>query len=92
MTNNDWPEGDLPPLSPPIPRGNGTACSIDAGQLLTQIEEMQNSGDYTWASDSLEGIYTTVEAAGYATEGQQRAVDNIEEGGRRHTHERRGGW
>ena len=90
MPNNDWPEGDLPPLPPPIPRGNGTDRSIDAAQLLVQIEEMQNSSDYTWASDSLEGIYTTVEAAGYATEGQQRAVDNIEEGGRRH--ERRRGW
>lgn len=71
----DWPS-DIPP---PVKRFQ----SQDAAQLLVQIETLQNSGDYDWASDTLEGIYATVEDAGYATEGQQRAIDNIEEGGRR---------
>ena len=55
----------------------------NAADLLQQIEALQNSDDYGWARDTLEGIYATVENAGYVTDGQQQAIDNIEEGGRR---------
>lgn len=68
----DWPSD----IGSPAGGSNGA-------DLLEQIERLQNSGDYGWASDTLEGIYTTVEECGMATENQQRAIDNIEEGGRR---------
>ena len=79
--SNDWP-GDV--------KDQDTRHAGKAATLLRQIEDLQNSGDYGWASDTLEGIYTTVEETGHVTEPQQRAVDNIEEGGQRH--EQRRGW
>ncbi len=85
----DWPS-DLPAA---VPRGRDVDRSIDPAAFLQQIEELQNSSDYHWASDTLEGIYATVTEAGYATAGQQKAVDNIEEGGRRNRSRSRGsGW
>ncbi len=48
-------------------------------EFLAWIEELQNSGDYHWASDTLEGIYTTVENSGRVTRRQEEAVRNIEE-------------
>ena len=54
----------------------------DGFDLLEQIENMQNGGQYDWVSDTLEGIHATVEETGRATPRQQEAVDNIETGGR----------
>ncbi len=71
----DWP-GDIPPS---VERFQ----SQNAAQLLEQIETLQNSGEYDWASETLEGIHETMEERGYATEAQQQAIENIEEGGRR---------
>ena len=65
----------------------------DAAEFLRRIEDLQNSGDYDWASDTLEGIHETVENTGTVTEAQQRAVDNIDDGGQRGRRRSRGsGW
>lgn len=65
----------------------------DAAALLEHVEEMQNSGNYDWASETLEGIQETVEKTGTVSEAQQRAIDNIEEGGQRGRQRSRGaGW
>ncbi len=54
----------------------------DVVEFLSRLEGMQDG--YAWASDTLDGIYTTVTETGRVTAGQVRAIDNIEEGGRRH--------
>lgn len=48
--------------------------------FLQALAEMQDDRRYRFAGDTLEGIYTTVEHAGYVTEGQRRAVNNIRRG------------
>ena len=88
--DQQWPTGALPDLPAAVPRGRDVDLSIDPAAFLQQIEELQNSGDYDWASGTLEGIYATVEEKGYVTPGQQTAIDNIEEGGRRGARTR--GW
>jgi len=50
----------------------------DVRQLLEQIDEMTDSGKYGWAEDTLSGIRESVERTQRVTEGQQRAVNNIE--------------
>lgn len=56
-----------------------------AADLISRIDDMLQEGRYEWAADTLSGIMETVEKTGRATEGQIRAVDNIENarGGRR---------
>lgn len=49
--------------------------SAEAAELLEEIEALRET--HGWASDTLEGIYETVERTGVVTEGQRRAVDNI---------------
>ena len=61
----------------------------DPFEFLSRLEDMRADSDFEWASDSIEGIYTTVTASGRVTEGQLRAIDNIEDGARRHS---RGRW
>ena len=61
----------------------------DVFDFLSRLEDMRADDDYDWASDTLEGIYTTVTASGRVTDGQLRAINNIEEGGERHN---RGRW
>ena len=46
--------------------------------VLIKIEEMLDSGDYGWATDTLEGIQEWVSDNEHCTEGQKRAVTNIE--------------
>lgn len=62
----------------------------EVNAFLVRLEDLQNSGDYTWASESLAGIHETVEKAGRVTPNQQRAIDNIEAGGQRGRRSR--GW
>ena len=57
--------------------------AVAAEQLRTRIADLLDTGDYTWARATLEGIAETLETQVVATEGQKRAVDNIEEGGQR---------
>lgn len=61
----------------------------DVFAFLSRLEDLRAEDDYDWASDTIEGIYTTVTASGKVTEGQLRAINNIEDGGRRHS---RGRW
>lgn len=56
-------------------------------QLVSEIDDMLNSEDYTWATDTLEGIKKTVESRRDVTEGQRKAIANIQ-GARA----RRDGW
>ena len=51
--------------------------------LIEQIDELLESGDYDWAEDTLTGIRETVERNEYTTERQEQAVQTIEDGGRR---------
>ena len=55
----------------PAPEQDGTA------EFLTEIEDLLASEQYDWASDTLEGIYNTVESRQVVTQGQRDAVDNI---------------
>ncbi len=45
--------------------------------FLTEIEDLLSSEEYDWASDTLEGIYNTVEQRQVVTPGQRDAVENI---------------
>ena len=47
-------------------------------QFCQQIDELLSSGDYDWASDTLEGIRATVEEYHRVTPGQLQAVEHIE--------------
>jgi hypothetical protein len=50
-----------------------------ARDLLRQIDELLEDERYEWAADTLEGIKSTVSRTGRCTDGQQRAVRNIED-------------
>lgn len=49
----------------------------DAGAFLVRLEDLQGDGDYSWALDTIEGIYETVTEQGRVTTGQLRAINNI---------------
>ena len=61
----------------------------DPSGFLSRLEDLANDENFRWAADTIEGIHETVTASGRVTSGQLRAIDNIEEGGRRHS---RGRW
>ena len=63
-------------------------------QFARQIDDLLASGDYEWAHDTLTGIQESVEKYCTVTEGQKRAVRNIEEGlnSRRYDGFRRRRW
>ena len=56
-------------------------------QFIATIDDLLASEDYHWAEDSLLGIRETVEKTRRVSDGQRRAVTNIEHRGQ----ERRGG-
>lgn len=65
----------------------------DAAEFLSRIEQLESSGEYGWASTTITGIYETVERTGRVTDGQRRAIDNIEASGqRREARPRRRRW
>ena len=47
-------------------------------QLVARINDLISSDEFDWAYDSLVGIRDTVESTRRVSEGQRRAVDNIE--------------
>lgn len=49
----------------------------DAGAFLVRLEDLQGDDDYSWASETIEGIYATVTESGRVTAGQLRAIDNV---------------
>ena len=69
-------EGSLPP------RGSDTGCDEDPRgtdwyQMLEDIEELRAKAG--WAEDTLSGIAQTIEQTHRVTDGQKRAVRNIED-------------
>jgi hypothetical protein len=84
---------DVPPESPAVdpdrPRGRGDDRASEFGRagarqqfhnaqdVLAEIDNMQDSGKFRWASDGLTGIAETIERTMYVTAGQRRAINNI---------------
>jgi hypothetical protein len=48
------------------------------GRFVRDIEDLLDTGQYTWAEDTLRGIQATVEKTERVTEGQRQAVAHIE--------------
>ena len=55
------------------PRGSAWYAFVES------IDDLLASGRYTWAEDTLRSIQETVQKTGRVTEGQERAVRNIEQ-------------
>ncbi len=55
----------------------------DPGAFLARLEDLRADTDYDWASETLDGIYTTVTERGRVTAGQLRAIENIVDGATR---------
>ncbi len=55
----------------------------DPSAFLARLEDLRVDSDYDWASDTIEGIYTTITESGRVTAGQLRAIDNIVDGAQR---------
>ena len=49
----------------------------DTNDFLQELSSMLDSKRYAFAGDTIEGIYTTVDHAGYVTAGQRRAINNV---------------
>lgn len=45
--------------------------------FLDMLEGLTTDSSYNWCSDTLGGIYQTVERTGVVTAGQRKAVENI---------------
>ena len=60
----------------------------DPFDFLSRLEDLRADSTYNFASDTIEGIYETVRERGRVTAGQQRAIENIEDGAARY----RQGW
>lgn len=52
--------------------------TCDWEDLVERIDGMLETGDFDWASETLEGIRSTVADREHRTERQAEAVDNIE--------------
>lgn len=52
----------------------------DVADFLHELSNMQDQRRYTFAGDTIEGIYTTVNHSGFVTAGQRRAINNIRRG------------
>ena len=50
-------------------------CGWEA--LIEKIEGMDDSGNFAWAQDTLEGIKETVERMEHCTDRQKEAIANI---------------
>lgn len=48
--------------------------------FLQELANMQDQRKYSFAGDTIEGIYTTVEHSRVVTAGQRRAINNIRKG------------
>ncbi len=75
-------DAPLPPVRVPDVR------DTDWYRFRAEIEELLASGQYEWAYDTLTSIAESVEKYKSVTEGQRRAVRNIEAA---RSHERRSG-
>jgi hypothetical protein len=81
---------DDSPIQSPDPR------ETEWQRFSRDIEELRGSGAYHWAESTLAGIQETVEKTKRVTDGQRRAVTNIEaargRGGSRRYEGFRGRW
>lgn len=83
----DLPLDDTPiAADPPQPSDARDAAWY---RFSVDIEDMLATGQYRFAQDTLEGIQETVERTQRVTEGQRRAVANIEASREKHKHGRR---
>lgn len=75
------------PINSPLeePRRQPTADQRheDWYRLWMRIEDLLSDPKYNYAGDTLKGIQETIERTQRVTDGQRRAIDNIEEGGER---------
>ena len=70
---------DLPLSDEPLRRAEPVdARDSDWYRFLQEIDELIASGDYAWAEDTLTGIRGTVEHYQRVTEGQRKAVANMQ--------------
>jgi hypothetical protein len=60
------------PIEEPDPRGTAWY------RFVQDIDDLLATGHYTWAEDTLHDIQVTVEKTQRVSEGQRKAVDNIE--------------
>lgn len=70
---------DLPlddtPIQPPEPPDDR---DTEWYRFIVEIDDLASSGEYDWAVVTLNGIRETVEKTRRVSEGQRRAVTNIE--------------
>lgn len=87
---------DLPLDDTPIDRSGEPADDRDQAwyQFTATIDDLLATGEYSWAWESLTGIKETVEKTRRVSDGQRRAVGNIEASGERREGRRRryDGW
>ena len=51
----------------------------EAIMMVHDIEDMLEMGDYDWAADTLQGIRDTIKKTMHVTEGQRKAIYNVED-------------
>lgn len=87
---------DATPHQPTAPIETPDLRDTPWARFITEIDNLLATGEYTWAEETLRSIQITVGEKRWVTEGQKRAVANIEEGherGKHRTHGRRyEGW
>lgn len=70
---------DLPLDDTPLVRTQPTDVrEAEWYQFCQRLDELIESGHYSWASDTLTGIRDSVERYKVVTPGQRSAVDNVE--------------
>jgi hypothetical protein len=67
----------------PTPSTTTPTSSSEVRRFLDDIDELRGSHQYGWADDTLRDIARTVELSGRVTEGQRKAIANIEAGAMR---------
>jgi hypothetical protein len=87
----DLPLDDTPITTPPEDPAPSPIDARDTGwyQFIVEIEDLLATGQYTWASETLEGIQDTVERSHRVTPGQRNAVAKISASREGRTHGRR---
>lgn len=75
----DLPLDDTPfDATPLVDPGGGDVRATSWFQFIAEIDELLESEQYGWAEDTLLGIKETVEKTQRVTDGQQRAITNIQ--------------
>jgi hypothetical protein len=81
---DDLPLNDTPIEIAVTPTATGADFrDSEVYRFQQEIDDLLARGSYTWAEETLTDISETVGRTGQVTEGQRRAVKNIEEGGQK---------